>query len=113
LGFGGFEFGDGVYVASPSGALAAEFAAVVDADGKATNVTDEGSVVEFTTIGVSVKAVGGAEPESVEADFGGAGIETLNVAKSINAPMYNLAGQKVDSNFKGIVLQNGKKMVVK
>ena len=122
LGFGGYEFTPtgGVaetYVAVTDNegtkVLASEFSAVVDAEGKATNLTDEGSVVNFGTENMDVKACGGAEPESVEADFGGTGIETLNVAKSINAPMYNLAGQKVDSNFKGIVLQNGKKMVVK
>jgi hypothetical protein len=28
-----------------------------------------------------------------------------------NAPVYNLAGQKVNKNFKGVVIQNGKKMV--
>ena len=114
LGFGGFEFGDGVYVASPSGALAAEFAAVVDADGKATNVTNEGSVVEFTTIGVAVKAVGGAEPESVEADFNPTGIS--NVKKTVedaNAPIYNLAGQQVNKDSKGVLIQNGKKFVNK
>ena len=114
LGFGGFEFGDGVYVASPSGALAAEFAAVVDADGNATNVTDEGSVVEFTTIGVAVKAVGGAEPESVEADFNPTGISNVKkAAEDANAPVYNLAGQQVSKDSKGVLIQNGKKFVNK
>jgi hypothetical protein len=35
------------------------------------------------------------------------------VAKDANAPIYNLAGQKVNKSFKGIVLQNGKKMIQK
>ena len=26
-----------------------------------------------------------------------------------NAPMYNLAGQRVSKNYKGVVIQNGKK----
>jgi hypothetical protein len=69
--------------------------------------------VNFSTTNIDVKACGGAVPTEVVADFGGAGIETLKVANSNNAPIYNLAGQKVNSNFKGIVLQNGKKMVVK
>ena len=30
-----------------------------------------------------------------------------------NAPAYNLAGQKVDSSFKGIIIKNGKKMIQK
>ena len=35
---------------------------------------------------------------------------TTNTA---DAPMYNLAGQRVDSNYKGVVIQNGKKVVRK
>ncbi len=30
-----------------------------------------------------------------------------------NGPIYNLAGQKVDSSYKGIVIKNGKKVIVK
>ena len=57
----------------------------------------------------------------MKADFPGyeeyhqtTGIETVktnNVVK--NAPIYNLAGQRVDNGFKGLVVQNGKKFVVK
>ena len=35
---------------------------------------------------------------------------TTNTA---DAPLYNLAGQRVDSNYKGVVIQNGKKVVRK
>ena len=35
---------------------------------------------------------------------------TTNTA---DAPMYNLAGQRVDSNYKGVVIQNGKKVMKK
>jgi hypothetical protein len=28
-----------------------------------------------------------------------------------NAPIYNLAGQRVDKSFKGVVIQNGKKFI--
>ena len=38
--------------------------------------------------------------------------ETLNVKVNSGA-IYNLAGQKVDENYKGVVIQNGKKVVVK
>lgn len=34
-------------------------------------------------------------------------------ATDANAPIYNLAGQKVGKDFKGLVIQNGKKFVVK
>lgn len=113
LGFGGFEFGGEKYVASPDGGLAAEFAAVVDADGNATNITDKGSVVTFTAAGVEVEAVGGAEPESVEADFTNTGITSVKTLDAVNAPVYNLAGQRVNNSYKGVVIQNGKKFVNK
>ena len=34
-------------------------------------------------------------------------------AENADAPIYNLAGQKVDKSFKGVVIQNGKKVVIK
>ena len=30
-----------------------------------------------------------------------------------NAPVYNLAGQRVNKNYKGVVIQNGRKMIQK
>ena len=46
--------------------------------------------------------------------FDSAGIENVkSLSKKSNAPIYNLAGQKVAKGFKGIVIQNGKKMVIK
>ncbi len=42
------------------------------------------------------------------------GISNVNAAVAgDNAPMYNLAGQKVGNDFKGIVVKNGKKFVNK
>jgi hypothetical protein len=38
-------------------------------------------------------------------------IKTVKAGLDSNAPAYNLAGQKVNSGFKGVVIQNGKKMV--
>ena len=113
LGFGGFEFGGEKYVASPDGGLAPEFAAVVDGEGKATNVTDKGSVVTFTAAGVAVEAVGGAVPTEVTPDLGGgSGISTVK-AENANAVRYNMAGQKVNDSFKGIVIENGRKFMSK
>lgn len=40
------------------------------------------------------------------------GINTMNVQElEGNAPMYNLAGQRVDKTYKGVVIQNGKKFI--
>ncbi|MBQ7419133.1 MAG: hypothetical protein IJV17_00165 [Prevotella sp.] len=44
---------------------------------------------------------------------GGSGIANVKAAEDVNAPIYNLAGQKVDKNQKGILIQNGKKFVNK
>ena len=42
------------------------------------------------------------------------GIQTVKAETiDVNAPIYNLAGQQVDSSFKGVVIQNGKKMIQK
>lgn len=114
LGFGGYEFEGEQYVAIKADkSLASEFAAVVDAEGNATNVDDRGSVVNFGTASMAVEAVGGAEPESVEADFTNTGITSVKTADAVNAPMFNLAGQRVNNGYKGVVIQNGKKFMQK
>ena len=43
---------------------------------------------------------------------GATGIKTLN-NKAQNGVRYNLAGQKVDANYKGAVIMNGKKFIQK
>lgn len=40
-------------------------------------------------------------------------IKTVKAAQNSDAPIYNLAGQKVSKAYKGIAIQNGKKFVVK
>ena len=39
--------------------------------------------------------------------------EKLNMKDENSAPAYNLAGQRVNSGFKGLVIKNGKKMILK
>ena len=41
------------------------------------------------------------------------GIETVQSTKVQNGAFYNLAGQKVDASYKGVVIMNGKKMLQK
>ena len=41
------------------------------------------------------------------------GINNVNVAENANVTMFNLAGQKVANNYKGLVIKNGKKVVMK
>jgi hypothetical protein len=114
LGFGGFEFGGQSYVASPNGGLAPEFAAVVDGDGKATNVNEKGSVVTFTAAGVEVEAVGGAVPTEITPNLEADGISDIAADKAtLSDKVFNLAGQQVSNGFRGIVVKNGKKFVNK
>jgi hypothetical protein len=41
------------------------------------------------------------------------GINAINAAKAENGAIYNVAGQKVNAGYKGLVIMNGKKFVVK
>jgi hypothetical protein len=41
------------------------------------------------------------------------GIEAVKADKKFNGAIYNLAGQKVNANYKGVVIQNGKKFIQK
>lgn len=117
IGFGGFEFGGETYNAcskSEKIEIAPEFAAVVDADGNATNVDEKGSVVTFTAAGVAVEAVGGAVPTEVTPDLTPNGISNIAANETVHSgAIYNLAGQRVDKAYKGIVIQNGKKFIKK
>ena len=48
-------------------------------------------------------------------DNSATGITSIEAERTVNAnaPIYNLAGQKVNNSFKGIAIQNGKKFMVK
>ena len=41
------------------------------------------------------------------------GIENIKTVKVLNGALYNLAGQKVDASYKGVVIMNGKKVFQK
>lgn len=52
----------------------------------------------------------------VEAEIGGetiTGIQNLTIGNDANAPIYNLKGERVDQNYRGVVIQNGHKKVQK
>ena len=42
-----------------------------------------------------------------------AGIEAVKADKKFDGAIYNLAGQKVNANYKGVVIQNGRKFIQK
>lgn len=41
------------------------------------------------------------------------GVNNLTMSKNSNAPVYNMAGQRVEKALKGVYIQNGKKFIVK
>lgn len=57
-----------------------------------------------------------AQAEAEKLMGGTSGVENVTVAKTAanaDAPMYNLAGQRVGKNYHGVVIQNGRKFVNK
>ena len=56
-----------------------------------------------------------ASAKALMFEFNGepSGIESISDNANINASMYNLKGMKVDKNYKGIVVNKGKKYIVK
>lgn len=124
LGFGGYEF-------TPEGGtsedyvpalgtniadMADEFKNAVDESGKVKTKTEKGSVITFGSSNMTVEAVGSSTPTEVVPDKSGTGIEAIQnipVEENVNAPVYNLAGQKVNANAKGLLIKNGKKFMNK
>ena len=58
-----------------------------------------------TTIVKSIKII--------DLDGEGTGIEAVKANQPANGAIFNLAGQKVNANYKGVVIQNGKKFIQK
>ncbi|MBQ9204117.1 MAG: hypothetical protein IJ155_07745 [Prevotella sp.] len=124
LGFGGYDFTPAggeteSYVAAldmgGTIVLAPEFANAVDENNvaKPETLTNQGSVINIATANVAVEAVGSSTPTAITPNKE-TGISAPKAADlNSNAPVFNLAGQQVTNGFKGMVIQNGKKFVVK
>ncbi len=76
-------------------------------------VAKDGPFTFKTTAGVNVEALAITDelPERPGSDLPTAINEVEN--NNVDAAAFNLAGQRVSSNYKGIVVKNGKKAVVK
>lgn len=72
---------------------------------------DQLNVITFTNTGEQACYVVEIDVEAGSPTTGVKNVETIDAAAE--APAYNLAGQKVNKNFKGVVIQNGKKVVIK
>ncbi len=92
---------------------------LTDANRDALNVVDNASNIgkEVQILGDVTKYFGNLglkNTKDYKIDGGGTGIETVKVTNKVaDNQMYNLAGQKVGNDFKGIVIVNGKKMLNK
>ena len=62
---------------------------------------------------VIVYNTNGCHIYKIEITAGAAGIQAVKTAKTGNGYIYNLAGQRVDANYKGVVIKNGQKMIQK
>ena len=62
---------------------------------------------------VIVYNTNGCHIYKIEVAAGAAGIQAVKTVKAGNGFIYNLAGQRVDSNYKGVVIKNGQKMIQK
>ncbi len=85
----------------------------------ATNGTIKGlrAYMRSTSAISSGSGGGGRAPEEFFISFGD-DVTAINAIDGVpvldaNAPLYNLAGQRVGQSYKGVVIQNGKKFVIK
>ena len=95
-----------------------------DADGKFTYLFSELGNVEYVHLNfVKITAVwqGGQWPEGLEkavvTEFNaipkGNSVNAVEAAASSDTVLYNIYGQRVDDNYRGIVIKNGKKYINK
>jgi hypothetical protein len=72
----------------------------------------EAAIAELQSTGLRFQGVG-FTMTSVELISSTTGIQAVKTAKAQSNVLYNLAGQKVNSNYKGVVVVNGQKMIQK
>lgn len=76
--------------------------------GKVTFEVEAGNEYYVFTTGSKIGLYGFIFP-----DDGTTGINAISNESNENAPVYNIAGQKVSKNAKGVLIQNGKKFINK
>ena len=87
-----------------------------------TNVNEKGATIDTKKVVFTIyrdeastvnQAVRYGSATVFTADGAATGINNITAAKAQNGVRYNLAGQRVSKDFKGVVVENGKKMIVK
>lgn len=68
---------------------------------------------DATTTDVCVRNNNGCHIYYIKVVGGAAGINTVKAAKTQNGAIYNMAGQKVGNDYKGLVIKNGRKYIQK
>ena len=73
---------------------------------------------DWNKLGIKSIYTGGGETNETEIqwyeiDWATLGVNDVKVTKVNDGAVYNLSGQRVNKDFKGLVIKNGKKMVVK
>ena len=102
-------FPESEYLVNACGSKMTCWGYAYDETGTATIKASNG-VSELTLLNEGVAA----DVVVVDVVKGTTGINDAVAAKAdANAPVYNLAGQRVNANFKGIAIQNGKKFIAK
>jgi len=72
----------------------------------------EAAIAELQSTGLRFQGVG-FTMTSVELISSATGIQAVKTVKAENDAIYNLAGQRVDANYKGVVIANGQKKIQK
>jgi len=90
---------------------------VKDDEGNETSVTTYSDEAKYFTF-QKYSGTGNILISSIEITPAGkskqtTGITTVKAAEKANSAIYNLAGQKVNESYKGVVIMNGKKMIQK
>lgn len=99
-------------VAIPNNASRTAINIVDNPDNVGKEVKVYGKVQKYFGV-TGVKEVTSHEFTGNSVDIVVTGINNVNAAKAENGVMYNLAGQKVNNGYKGVVIMNGKKMLNK
>lgn len=85
-------------------------------DGKFVKVTGNSVSIKAFRAYITVPTVAGSRG-FIDTNFGDGTTAIKKVETAIddnpNAPIYNLAGQQVDANYKGVVIKNGRKQIQK
>ena len=74
-------------------------------EAKTWEIAEDCDVVVWNTSGCHIY--------TLKVEAGSTGISTVKAQKTQNNVIYNLAGQKVNAGYKGVVIMNGKKMLQK